>query len=344
MEGQAGVLSLAVGAGSRGPPCPGGARTERVRGSWARPELRGRFCARGVLALPLVLPAEGRGGGSLGGPTGPVPAAHPEPGPGRSVLCFWGCRSCWGQAQTPLALVRCRPQPRGCRLSVCAAAAAAAAAWGAGGFQPAPGSCPLSWGEVSGVPSPSLPPLPSWVCGTGETLPKALARGRAELPVPGRQQVCRGSSSGALWSRLWCQELIVPHVSLHRDRRRSPRKKPACLRSSSSVVWAPFVFISLLVQAPVCLQVQLRDGSTLFLPWFQIQLVCSSRPSSWMALACVPAPVHLRLQLICFCPGSWTAPAGSGFQHVIDSSWFELQLALVKTILAFGKVVNQSLS
>lgn len=57
MEGQAGVLSPARGAGCRGLPCPGSTRTERVRGSRAWPQLRERFCARGTMALPLVLPA-----------------------------------------------------------------------------------------------------------------------------------------------------------------------------------------------------------------------------------------------------------------------------------------------
>ncbi|XP_074883707.1 uncharacterized protein LOC142031218 [Buteo buteo] len=85
------------------------------------------------------------------------------------------------------------------------------------------------------------------------------------------------------------------------DGRRSPRKKLSCLRGDAV--------------GTVQLQVQLTDssgpvwlrflcGTSLFLRWFWIQLICSSRPSSWMALPCsssssfVSALAHGWLQLV----------------------------------------------
>ena len=326
MEGQAGVLSPAGGAGCRGLPW-----TERVRGSQAWPQLGERFCAQGTLALPLVLPAGRPRDGESGcrplaglpvrplggrrapgtGKAAPVGAQHggPQPVPTGHVPpvargCLWVQEGAWGsRGSRP----RSPPRAGAARLggqeralsgsgpdaagtgAVPAPAPGVAGCWSVpplllllllcvGGFQPDPGSRPLSrgergrcWGPVPVSPSP---PLPSRVHGTGEPLPKA----------PGRAARAREAAgfAGAAAARGLCgRSLTVPRLSLCRDGRtdggaqprrelRSPQEEagppaprptlppaprvapllagdsPAspgrCRRGSSSVVWAPVCF------------------------------------------------------------------------------------------------------
>lgn len=323
----------AVLVGRRGCRCmslgAGGSSAPRGQGLFAC--LGGSPCGQWLLV---------GAGGALGGPTVPVPAAHPKPGPGRSVPCVWGGGSgrCCGPAQTLLALVRCQPWPVwGCWLSVWATAAVQ----GEGVFSQilALARSPGEKWDVSGVPSPSLPPLLSWVRGTGEPLSKAPARGRAELPVSGRQQGLPGQHlRGSLGRAMRCRrELRLPHISpcAAMDRRteepqprqephgvRSPRKKPGCLRrgrrcclpsllagddpacACPETLWGQVSCLGprLFVRAPV----------SFWSSSFQPQLSFGSC-TSFSAPVSGPAPAH-------FHAGLWTAPAQFWLQLVDGSS------------------------
>ena len=339
MEGQAGVLSPAGGAGCRGLPW-----TERVRGSQAWPQLGERFCAQGTLALPLVLPAGRPRDGESGcrplaglpvrplggrrapgtGKAAPVGAQHggPQPVPTGHVPpvargCLWVQEGAWGsRGSRP----RSPPRAGAARLggqeralsgsgpdaagtgAVPAPAPGVAGCWSVpplllllllcvGGFQPDPGSRPLSRGERGRcwgpVPVSPCSPLPSRVHGTGEPLPKA----------PGRAARAREAAgfAGAAAARGLCgRSLTVPRLSLCRDGRTDGRRSPATPGAA---------------EPPGRSRAACAEADA---------AACPARgPAPGWGQPCLARPVPPRLQLSCLGPRLFWVP----FQLPVPSVW-----------------------
>ena len=223
-----------------------------------------------------------------GGPAVPVPAAHPEPGPH-----VWGGRSgrCRGPGQTPPALVRCRPQPRGllvvglCHRCCCCCCCV----WEGFSQTLALARSPGEKGDVAGVPSPSLPPLPSPpVAGARHRGAAAESAGQSR-PCPGGSRVCRGgSSSGALWAQSDCPTSLP--VQGRTDGRRSPATPGAAEPPGRS--------------RAACAE---ADAAA-----------CPARgPAPGWGQPCLARPVPPRLQLSCLGPRLFWVP----FQLPVPSVW-----------------------
>ena len=307
-------------------PSPG--RAPRGEGEVPAPARQHRWVAAGAGGSSA---RQGRSLCPLGRlPLWPVAVCGCRRGPGGSrgsVPHVWGGRSgrCRGPAQTTPALVRCRPQPRGllvvalCHRCCCCV-----------GLNPprfsqtlALARSPGEKGDVAGLPSPSLPPLPSRVHGTGEPLPKA----------PGRAARAREAAgfAGAAAARGLCgHSLTVPRLSLCRDGRTeepshagscgAPRKKPGCLRPGRRCR-LPRSWLGTALPRPAG---DAAAPAQLFGPPFVLGPV----PIAGAVGLVVRAPV-------CCCSSSWTAPvpfAGPAqlwflFQLVDGSGSFPCPLA-----------------
>ena len=330
-------------AEGRGEWVPSPGRAPRGEGEVPAPARQHRWVAAGAGGSSA---RQGRSLCPLGRlPLWPVAVCGCRRGPGGSrgsAPHVWGGRSgrCRGPAQTPPALVRCWPQPRGllvvalCHRCCCCV-----------GLNPprfsqtlALARSPGEKGDVAGLPSPSLPPLPSRVHGTGEPLPKA----------PGRAARAREAAgfAGAAAARGLCgHSLTVPRLSLCRDGRTDGRRTPAtpgaaeppgrsraaCAQADAAACPAPGWGQPCLAR-PVTPRLQLSClGPRLF--WVPFQLPV---PSVWSCgLLSVAAPARGRLQFrlqaqLSFgsCSSSWTAPAHfhARLRMVPARVWLQLPL------------------
>ncbi|XP_029872164.1 uncharacterized protein LOC115342134 isoform X3 [Aquila chrysaetos chrysaetos] len=160
----------------------------------------------------------------------------------------------------------------------------------------------MNWQRLYGLHRPDSRPVQSPTRGAPVRL-RTRRRGAAAVEKPRR-----GLRTAASGPRTPARSPGDGRTDEPQPRReRSPRKKLSCLRLPGDCA-AP---------GPAHGQLQFLCGTSLFLPWFRIQLMCSSRPSSTFRLV-VSAPAH---GWRCLVP----APAHLFLPRLMDgSSWFGL--------------------
>lgn len=235
--------------------------------------------------------------------------------------------------------------------------------------------------DVSGGLCLFLLPLPLWVHGTRQPLPKARARGWEELPVPRRQQWLQGqqvrglfglccaarssdrptSLPGQGWTEMpqprW--EPLVPRSPYvgcgppGRSRAACPHPALPAQRCCGDFVALAQLQLQVSCFCPCLFWVQLVDGSSLFAGpgRGRLQFVDTSSSfqlqfsfvSSSFAAPFVSALVCFR-SIIDGSSSFWVEFVHSSSSVLVHFSTCSSSFLLVQTTLAFDRVIHQSLS